>query len=80
VLDKDGVRLLAYSTALRHKASLAGRSGHEAQGSGSRWGEVPKIRRRTPTCPTSWFAPSTNWAGSNALARTPRYSATHQSC
>ena len=33
VLDKDGVNAWAYSTALRPKAYLAGRSGHEAQGS-----------------------------------------------
>jgi hypothetical protein len=33
VLDKDGVKTCGFSTALRPKAYLAGRSGHEAQGS-----------------------------------------------
>ena len=38
VLDKDDGSTLANSTALRPKAHLAGRSGHEAQGSGKSLG------------------------------------------
>jgi hypothetical protein len=37
VLDKDAVDA-GFSTALRLKAHLAGRSGHEAQGSGKSLG------------------------------------------
>ena len=38
VLDKDGISRWLNSTALRHMAHLAGRSDHEAQGSGKSLG------------------------------------------
>src|SRR6185503_1118291 len=55
-----------FSTALCPKASLAGRSHHEAQGKRSRWGEVPRSGTGHPPVPPVDFAPSLNWPGSNA--------------
>jgi hypothetical protein len=43
---------LIYFTALRPKASLAGRTAVRRK-SASRWGEVPKSGFGTPTYPTS---------------------------
>jgi len=46
-----------FSPALRRRASLAGRSRHEAQGLERPLGWGTQIRLRTPTCPASWFCP-----------------------
>ena len=76
--DKGWRYEVAYSTALRPKVHLAGRSGHEAQDQRRRWGEVPKSGKGHPPVLPVDFAPSLNWAGSNAHARTPRFLSIHR--
>ena len=71
VLDKDDVNTRNSPLPCAPRPTLLGEAAMRRKDQGSRWGEVPKSGAGHPPVLPVDFAPSINWAGSNALARTP---------
>jgi len=73
VLDKDGVNVVRLSPLpCATRPALLGEAAMRRKDQGSRWGEVPKSGAGHPPVLPVDFAPSLNWARSNAHARTSR--------
>ena len=69
MLDKDGVKAKAYTPLpCAPRPTLLGEAAMRRKDQGCRWGEVPKSGAGHPPVLSVDFAPSLNWAGSNATA------------